>query len=224
MIRTLLLAFLALSTGCAASPPHPVQGKGTIWGEVRLVPPEGVDPDRKTEGGYAGLRLRDVAFVDYDRPEFAVVYLDQIPNPSGMARLTIRRSRFGLRLDPERVAVGLGGSIVIVNETDERAVVSCPSANIVQQLEPRSELPIPALNPGLQKVFVLDSQGTEASIFVSTGPYTVISERGRFELPDISPGASTLHVWHPRFPSQTRRITIAPDAIQRIDVEMRIDN
>lgn len=223
MFRILPLALVALFSGCVASPTQPVQGRGTLWGYVRLTPPEGVNPAKNSGAAYADLRLRDVTLVDYERPDFAVVYLDQVREPSGTARLMIRPSRFGLRLDPEMAAVGLFGSIEVVNSSEESALVSCPSANLLQELEPGSKIVIPAARPGLQEIFVLDSSGTQASVFVSSGPYTVISEQGRFELSDIPPGTSTLRVWHPRFPPLARQVEISPDVIQRMDLEMRID-
>ena len=74
-----------------------------------LVPPDGVDPVSGGGGSYGDRRMRDVVAVDYERPGFTVVYLEDEPSPGGRVEFTIRASEFGLRLEPEVDVVGVGG-------------------------------------------------------------------------------------------------------------------
>jgi hypothetical protein len=213
--------FLALS-GCAARPPLPAPGTGTILGQVRLVSPKGAKTGPATAGGYADRRLRDVTFVDYRKPGFAVVYLDGGFPQKGEVRLSIRSGRFGARLEPKHAAVGVGSHLVIANESSDEHVISCPAARIVRRLGAGEEIEIPATRPGVQSAFLVDVPDTGTQIFVAPGPYTAISERGRFELRDVSPGSRTIRVWHPRFPPAARDVEVAPGRTMRVDMEMRI--
>jgi hypothetical protein len=219
--RIVISLFLALSA-CAPRPQLPAPGTGTILGEVRLVAPKGVKSGPAAKGGYADRRLRDVTFVDYQRPGFAVVYLDGAPSQKGQARLSIRSSRFGARLEPKHAAVGVGGHLVIVNESPEAHVVSCPSAGILRRIGAGEELEIATTRPGAQSAFLVDVPDAGTQIFVAPGPYTAISKRGRFELRDVSPGPGTIRVWHPRFPPAARDVEVAPGRILRVDMEMRV--
>jgi hypothetical protein len=219
--RIIVGVFLALS-GCAARPQLPAPGTGTILGQVRLVAPKGVKTGPTVNGGYADRRLRDVTFVDYQKPGFAVVYLDGAPSQKGEVRLSIRTSRFGTRLEPKHAAVGVGGRFVIVNESPDEHVVSCPSARILRRIGAGEEIDIAATRPGVQSAFLVDVPETGTQIFVAPGPYTAVSERGRFELRDVSPGPGTVRVWHPRFPPAARDVDVTPGRILRIDMEMRV--
>ncbi len=222
-IHILLAAALAL--GCAsASPPAP--GKGSAWGFLRLVPREGVAPGAGAAGSYGDRRLRDVEFVDYSRPGFAVVYAEGGPSPGGTALLEIRASRLHVVLEPRYAAVGRGGTLVVRNATAASHVLSCPAARVLQRIEPGAAAEIPLLEAGEQPVFVLDaagSPGSGATVFAAPGPYAITSERGRFELADLDPGRVRLRAWHPRFPPSSRWLTVAPDTATRIDLELGVD-
>jgi hypothetical protein len=220
----IVLLLLALGPGCAASSPGPAAGMGgtgTVRGHVRLVPPEGV-PRRAPGGSYGDRRLRDVSFVDYEKPGFAVVYLDGAPAPQGQVRLTIRSSRFGVRLEPQHAVIGVGGRIVIANASPDGHVISCPAAQILRRIGAGEEAEIPAPAPGAQPVFLVDVPGPQAVVFVAPGPYAAVSARGRFELRGVPPGPGTLRAWHPRFPPAARDIDVTSDRILQADLEMRI--
>ena len=70
-----------LALACAAgSPVAPAPGTSQAFGQVKLVPRAGLAAGH---GGasYGDARLRDVEFVDYSRPGFAVVYVEEPPAP-----------------------------------------------------------------------------------------------------------------------------------------------
>jgi hypothetical protein len=222
-IRVVL--FAALAFACASAAP-PAPGKGRAWGFLRLVPREGVTPGAGGAGAYGDRRLREVEFVDYARPGFAVVYLEEGPSPGGTALLEIRASKLQVGLDPRHAAVGRGGTLVVRNATAASHVLSCPAAHVLRRIEPGAAAEIPLPQAGEQPVFLLDaagSPGSAATVFVSPGPFAVTSERGRFELADLDPGRVQLHAWHPRFPPSSRWLTVAPDATTRIDLELGVD-
>ena len=126
-LLALALAAVACATG---APAPPTAGTGTAWGYLRLVPHEGVTPVKPGASPYADRRMRDVEFVDYSKPGFAVVHLDSGPSPRGSAALEIRTTGVRTRLDPPQVAVGAGGSVVVTNSADTAHVLSAPAIGL----------------------------------------------------------------------------------------------
>jgi hypothetical protein len=194
-----------------------------VWGHVRLLPPEGATGGGSS-GAYSDRRFRDVTLVDYKRPGFAVVYLDAdgAPDPNARVRLTIRSSRFGVRLVPSNAVVGVGGRILIENAGADDHVISCPDAGVLRRIPAGGEIEIAATRSGVLSAYLVDVPEPPAVVFVAPGPYAAVSERGRFELRGVPPGHGTVRVWHPRFPPAARQIDVAPDGILQVDVEMRV--
>lgn len=216
-----ILAFAAAVLGCAGTPSPPAPGTGQLWGDLRLVPHEGV-PAASGAGAYGDRRLRDVHLVDYSQPGFAVVYVDAETPPSGELTLRIRRSRVGVVVEPAEGAVGAAGRIVVENRSDASHVVSHPASGSVREVAAgeRIELEIPG--PGAQQLYLLDVPAATATIFAAPGPFVVVAPSGRFALSDLAPGPQTVHAWHPRLPPTSRRVDLAPDASVRVDLELGV--
>lgn len=221
----LILALGATLSACAmATPPDPSPGRATVWGAVRLVPREGVTPVRPGGGSpYADPALRDVEFVDYSHAGFTVVYLDRTPSPRGRVLVRIRDGRMRPRLDPEQVAVGVGGTLRVVNESAAPHVLSLPQADRIERLEPGEELEIGLPEAGAQSLFLLDAPRVAARLFVAPGRFVVPSRVGRWELRDVEPGAHRLHAWHPRFPPLELPVELTPGRALRLDLELGVD-
>jgi len=218
----LLLAAAAIACATQAPAP-PVAGTGTVWGHLRLVPREGVTPVKPGASPYGDRRMSDVEFVDYSKPGFAVVHLDSGPSPAGTAQLVIRASGVRTRLDPPHAAVGAGGVLVVSNASGAAHVLSAPGMGRVHRLEPGQQVEIAVPDAGEQSLFLLDVARSEATVFVSPGPFVVVSADGRFELSGLTPGSHSLLAWHPRFPPARAPLQIAPDSVVRVDLEMGVD-
>jgi len=218
----LLLALGALACATGAPAP-PGAGTATAWGYLRLVPHEGVTPTQPGSSPYADRRMRDVEFVDYSKPGFAVVHLDAGPSPGGTAQLVIRTRGVRTQIDPPQAAVGAGGALVVTNASDAAHVLSAPAMGLVRRLEPGEQVELAVPDAGEQSLFLLDVPRCESTLFVSPGSFVVVSADGRFELRGLSPGRHALLAWHPRFPPTRTWLEFAPDSVVRVDLEMGVD-
>jgi hypothetical protein len=223
MQRAWLAAVCALA--CAGAPGAPdghAPGTSVAWGDLRIVPREGVHPAGGGSGSYGDRRLRDVEFVDYSRPGFAVVFVEQAQPPAAGLELAIRDSRIGTGIVPSEGVVGAAGRITVANETDTAHVVSYPAAGLVWSVEPgaRAEFAVP--RAGEQGVFLLDVPTASATVFAAPGPFSVVTSTGRFRLADLPPGPTLVRAWHPRFPPASRQIDLTPDAEVRVDIEIGV--
>jgi hypothetical protein len=219
MDRVWLVALLALA--CTTLPDPPAPGTSQVFGDLRLLPHEGV-----TIGGggssYGDRRLGDVRLVDYSQPGFAVVYVSGAEPPAGLLELSIRESRVGPRIDPPEGAVGASGRIAVTNRTSADHLVSYPAASRVERLPAGERLELAVARPGEQSIFLLSAPEVAATVFAAPGPFTPVSTSGRFALTDLAPGETELRVWHPRFPPAMRRVDLRPDAQLRIDFELGV--
>ncbi len=222
MLIRIGLGVLALLCACATSLPAPDPGKSSAWGYLHLVPIDGVGQKGSGSGGYGDRAMRDVELVDYSRPGFAVVYLDGPLVPGAQARFSIR-SGLRTRLEPRRLAVGLGSAIEVTNASDRTHTLSCPAARLIRRLAPGETVEIRVAEPGEVQLFLLDEPGAKALAFVAPGPHAVITEAGRFSLENVASGQRTLHAWHPRFPPASRTIDLAPNSITRVDIHMGVE-
>lgn len=166
--------------------------------------------------------MRDVEFVDYTHPGFAVVWLDGGAPTRTSGRVLIRASEFETRLEPAWVAVSAGGTLNLLNTTREAHTVSCPSLGVVRRLAPGDALELPVADAGAHALFLLDRPQVEGGIFAAPGPFAVLSSSGHFELRDLPPGPARLHAWHPRFPPVERGVDVVADETARVDLEMGV--
>jgi hypothetical protein len=213
----------ALLVSCAAGAPSlAARDRAALYGTLRLAPRQGVTPpSRQADAIYADPRLRDITLVDYSRPGFAVVYLDDGSSPGGSAELSLRSSVRSVRLDPERAALGAGGVLRIRNATDLAHVVSLPGSGIVRRIGPGERFET-VLGAGPHEVIVLDTDA-EAIVFAAPGPLARVRSDGSFELRDLAPGPALVRTWHPRFPSAERRVELGAGEAQRLDLEVGVD-
>lgn len=212
---------LIVLLGCAGLPDPPAPGTAQVWGRVRLVPREGVTPGKPGSASYGDRRLRDVEFVDYSQPGFAVVYVEDDDPPAGVLEVEIRSSRLGVRIEPALAAVGSAGRVALHNDTPEAHVFSYPAAGVVRPIEPGERLELGVARAGEQGLFLLDAADVGATVFAAPGAYSVVSA-GRFALRDLTPGPHALRVWHPRFPPALRHVELAPDASLEVDFEIGV--
>lgn len=217
-----LILGLLCAASCAGTTPVTLPGTGAVWGQMRLVPREGVTPGSRGSGAYSSPALRNVRFVDYSRPGFAVVYVDGPTSPRDSALIVIRDSRHFARLQPKETAVGQAGSIVIVNETSRVQAVSAPAAGNIYRIGPGQRVEISQPASGLHSLYLLESAEVTARVFVAPGPYAVVSSRGKFRLDGLRPGKTRLHTWHPYFPATERQIDVPRDGAVRVDLEIGV--
>lgn len=216
------LVLLAFALGCATPAAAPAPGRSTASGSLRLIPREGVTPGGAGGSPYADRSLRDVEFVDYTHPGFAVVYLDGRSASGGSAELAIRASKLQTRLEPAELAVGVGGTLRVRNETEAPHILSFPAADRVQRLAPGESLELPLASAGAQSLFLLDVPGSEASVFVAPGPFAVVKADGRWEIGDVEPGRVRVIAWHARFPRTAAWLDLAPDGVAQLDLEVGV--
>ncbi|MFI5317887.1 MAG: hypothetical protein ACHQ6T_19470 [Myxococcota bacterium] len=214
------LAIAALA--CASTPPAPTHGRGTLFGELRLVPHAGVTMPDAADPSYQDRHMRDAVIFDYSRPGFAVVYLEGAAPQGERVDLTIRSSEFETRLAPRWLALAAGGTVAVRNATAEAHTVSCPSLSLVARLGPGESLDLKASSPGAHAVFLLDRPQVESGVFAAPGPYAVLTQDPRFELRDLPPGRVQLRAWHPRLPPLARSVDVVADQVTRVDLEMGV--
>jgi hypothetical protein len=206
---------------CASVPDAPAPGRSHALGRLRLVPHEGVPPAGGGEGAYGDRRLRDVEFVDYSKPGFAVVYVEG-EEPGGELDLAIRATRLGTRLDPVHGAVGAAGRLVVTNRSGAAHVLSYPAAGVVRAIRPGERLELALPRAGEQGLFLLDVPEAEALVFAAPGPFAVVSSSGRFALRDLPSGTQTLHAWHPRFPPLVQQVDLPSGGVVQVELEMGV--
>lgn len=215
-------ALALIGLACAAAPPAPTHGRGTLFGDLRLVPHPGVTMPDASDPSYQDRRMRDARIVDYSKPGFAVVYLDGATAEGERVDLSIRANEFETRLEPRWLALAAGGTVAVHNTTGEPHTVSCPSLSLVARVAPGESLEVPVKAPGAHSVFLLDRPQVESGFFAAPGPYAVLTRDPRFELRDLPPGRAELHAWHPRLPPIARSVEVVADAVVRVDLEMGV--
>ncbi len=213
---------ISLSLACALPSARPEPGRATLEGQVKLVPREGVTPASAGHPLYRSRALRDATLVDYARPGFAVVYAEGPSDDPTPAALVIESSRFGIRMQPEHAVVGLAGPIVVRNATSEPQLVSCPELALLERVAPGAERTLRAESAGAKRCVVLGHDKARSTVFVAPGPHAVISESGRFTLPNLPSGRWRVGVWHPRFPGSTREVELAPGAVESLTLELGV--
>ena len=207
---------------CAPAPPAVEPGTGSLWGELTLVPRQGVVLPGAADPSYGDPRLADARLVDYSRPGFAVVYLDS-PISRAAARISIRSTTLGQRLEPERAVVGAGGSIEVSNQSDAEQIVSCPKLQVLRRLAPGESLELTQLVPGELHLHLLGADPRSATVFASPGPFAVVGPDAHWRISGLAPGRATLRVWHARFPPLAREIEVRAGAVERIDLALGVD-
>jgi len=215
------IALALLAVGCRGFP-RPAPRSGTLWGYATLERREGVKPTHKHDPVYKDPRFANVETVDYGKPGFMLVYLEGPPSPAGTTVFAIGDAREGF--DRKSDVVGVGGEIVLTNVGSRRRVVSCPDAGLLEAIEPSHELRIAASKVGAWEVSLVDSPVDSTLVFVSPGPFTIVSESGLWALRDVSPARGTIHVWHPRLPGTSRPVEVLEGVVTRADLVVSVDN
>lgn len=220
--RALWLVAALSAAACASAPPPPTHGRGTLWGELKLLPHAGVTMPDASDSSYQDRRLRDARIFDYSQPGFAVVYLEGAAPGGERVELAIRANDFETRLEPRWSALGQGGTVVVQNATAEAHTLSWPSLGKVMRLGPGESVSLGVSASGAHSLFLLDRPQVEAGVFAAPGPYAVLTQDPRFELRDVAPGRAALRAWHPRLPPVARAVEVLPDQVTRVDLEMGV--
>lgn len=220
--RSPVLALLLLALACSSVPKAPEPGEAVVWGFVTLDPREGVETG--DGGSYGDRRLYQSELVDYSRPGFAVVYLDESAASPASASLHIRDTRVSPRIEPAHAVASMGGTIAVANAGGAPRTVSCPAAKLVRRLEPGESVELSVTEPGEYAIYLLDVPGSSATVLATPGRHAVASESGRWQIRDLAPGRHRLRTWHPRFPPTSRWVELEPDGIQRVDIELGVEH
>ena len=133
--------------------------------------------------------MRDAEMVDYSHPGFSVVYLEDRPSPTGSSEIALRESPIGPRFSPAQSAVGVGGTIVVINETDRVQVLTCPRLDVWIAVDPGERLELDAREAGSIELFLIEGTEAHATVFSSPGPFSVVDAGGNWWLLDQPPGA-----------------------------------
>ncbi len=216
MVITLLL------TGCTTttSPkthPEPSPGMSNVWGYARMVAPDEVpDALAPDEAQFSEFEL-----TRYEKPSFAVVYLENGTPNTEPVQLTISNES-GVCLSPHFCAMGEGADLIIKNETTQACTLSSPEQGLLIQIGPRSETQFTAGTSGSFELFPIRNPEQGAKVFVAPGPFSVLDDQGQWSLRDVDPGQHNLRAWHPRLPQTEGKIHLNVGETQRVDLEMGI--
>jgi hypothetical protein len=157
-------------------------------------------------------------FVSPAHAGFSVVYLEGPPRAGERLSLRIRDGR----IEPGFSALGAGGTLEIRNEDRSAHLLAVPFDRVTLRLEPDVRATLDVAEPGARSLFLLDVPGgAEASVFVSPGPYAVVSPHGRYELDGLGAGQQRLFGWSPEEGPVFAWIQVRPDAVQRFDLQVR---
>ncbi len=207
--------------GCAGRVPAPQAEHATAWGFVHLLPREGFEPS--SGGAYGDRRVGQAELVDYSRPGFLVVYLDdarEAPPQSHVVRIVDGRVR--THLEPAFLAVHAGDSVTIENRSKSPRLLSSPIAGLVRRMAPGQQIEVEVRDPGQYELFVLDGIGASSVIFVSPGSMAVASDAGRYALENVAPGRHRLQTWHPRFPPTAQWVDLPEGVASRVDIRVGV--
>jgi hypothetical protein len=122
--------------------------------------------------------------------------------------VTLEANRYGLRLVPETVALGVGSTLVLQNNDGSPHVFSIPALGLLTSINSGASFSLPLTRSGEAALFVLGWPDVRVTFFVSPGPYAVVSGQGRWALQGLDPGQTIVHIWHPRFPPVEREVTL----------------
>lgn len=210
-----------------------VPSPGKVAGTIRVgagVPADSVvHPTSDTE--VCGGALRDASL---DREDGTlggvVVWLEGIS--AGKALPLVRRydvTHHRCMLVP-RVQAAVAGGTLNVRSVDRathrtritRAGDLDPLA-IVTQTEDGQVVPVEAVlaHPAAIELTCGSHPWTRAFVAVFDHPYFDVTTRsGAFELDSVPPGTYTLKVWHERFPTTARQITVRADGAEVLEIEL----
>ena len=214
---------LAIASASCAAPATPAPGTGSVFGSVQVVPRSDLPARVPGAGSYGDRALRDVTFVDYARPGFAVVYVESETPPAIETTLAIRQPGRALRLEPDTGVATTAGAILVTNETGAARIVSDASGDVLRRIAPGETIRIDRPRSGLHRIKLLGEPTRPAEVFVTPGPHARVSERGRFELAGIRPGPVDVHTWHVRFPATVTHARIAAGERLRMDVSLGVE-
>jgi hypothetical protein len=225
MSRAFACLALPFALACASAPEAPDLAHSTVWGNLRIVPREGVAAVTSGASAYGDRRYAGVELVDYSRPGFAVVYEDGVRSTraAATATLEVHATPLGPRLAPAHAALAVGDTLSVANRAAEPHVVSIPAAGLVRRLGAGESVRVEVDSAGEWPVFLLDAPGEPTRVFAAPGAFAVVSDAGRFELADLPPGRHLLRAWHPRFPPAAAWVELEPGRSVRVDFALRVD-
>jgi len=222
VLRRASIAAIGCLVACAAAPPAASPERATAWGYVRLVPKAGLPAE---ESGYSDRRLLGARRFDYSHPAFAVVYAPAAPARTAETReLALETRENGAHWSAPVTAIGVRDRLRVANRTAIAQVVSAPALAWLRELGPGEASELAAAAPGELLLHLLGGGGETAVVWISPGAFVLANTAGRYELPDLPPGASELRAWHPRLPpSAGHAVRLEAGAATRVDLEIGVD-
>ena len=211
-----------------------IAAPGKVTGTIRLNGDTPVDsvvhPTSDTE--VCGSQLRDASLDRGDRTlGGVVVWLEGIS--SGKPLPLVRRydvTHHRCMLVPRVQAAIAGGTVNIrsVDRTTHRTRITragdLDPLTIVTQTEDGQVVPVERVlsTAGPVELTCGNHPWTRAFIAVFDHPYFDVTTRGGgFELDSVPPGTYTLKVWHERFPTTARQITVRADGVEVLEIDLK---
>lgn len=214
--------FAAILIAALASP----AAAGTIRGTVRIAsPPPGGGiggnpyPGRANSLAQAGAQNRGAA-------GDAVVFIEKLPSGADSALATAgprpRLTQKDQAFSPRVIAIAAGETVDFPNLDPIYHNVFSPSP--VKRFDlgkyPRGQSrAVTFPRPGLVNVFCDIHSNMEAYVLVL--PHHAFARpdaNGRFQLPELPPGAYVLRAWHPDFREQRREVTVPEDGAATVEL------
>lgn len=189
---------------CAAAVPA---AAGDVAGQVSL--------------GLAGMRLADIGPT--------VVFLEPaaggaaVADPSGDVPVIRQRDA---RFDPEFLVVRAGQGVAMPNDdTIFHNVFSFSRPNDFDLgVYPSGDAKtVVFAHPGLVKLYCsIHESMSGAVLVVPNGWFASVSSGGSYRIAGVPPGDYALTVWNEKLPPDRRRLTVAGDRIQVVDIELGV--
>jgi plastocyanin len=203
----LLLATAAAATLLASGQPQ-AQQPAAVRGRVEIGIPITM---RRPNSAYPTRSVETAALASASELRHVVVYLKDAP-PQHVRPMKVEIRQRNENFVPRVVAVPIGSEVSFPNDDPFYHNVFSLSRprNFNLGRYPRGDTRrVQFERPGIVKVFCEIHSHMSATVMVFDHPwFTVPSEDGQFELPDVPPGAREITAWHERLGDTTQSVRI----------------
>lgn len=231
--RIALLALIPLGLLLVGYTVQPVTNGGTIQGSVRLTgrvptlaPYQVTDPTQQ-DACTRTVANEEIVVGAGGALANAVVWIEGIRAGAAPRRSDLTLDQQGCHYRPRVQAAAAGSQITVISSdaTLHNVHARQGTRSVFNLAMPAKGMRIrrPLQRPGLIEV-KCDAGHTwmHAWIHLFDHPYfAVTTTNGRFQIPNVPPGTYTVKVWHERYPTQTRQLTVAAGGAATWDVAFR---